>query len=432
MVFSLDGAGSRRLALAASFAIAALLAFQASEVWLANRRINSPDLETIKRGANLMPGNGEAWDRVGRFEEYDFSNSDSSAAIEAFQQAIKDDPRSSYYWIDLGSAYELAGENAQARHAYEQARSAYPLSALVAWSYGNFLLRQRAYGEAYVEIQRAVRADPKLLSLAISRVWRSSENVNQLLDQVLPPDTDAYFQAMDFFESAHEVDPGLAVWNRLIALKKPFLLARSFPFFEELIGENRADDARRVWRQALEATGSSDQEPAEHSAIWDGNFAQEFPNGGLGWSWHSLPSVSINFDSPPPSTAGRSVRMDFSGGTNLELDEPSEFVPVEPNTLYRFHAEMKTEGITTESGVRFALTDAHNTGEVNVTTENFTGSRPWTNVEADVKTGPDSHFLKVRVVRSPSRLFDNKLSGTVWIADISLIPSDAGEEQASR
>jgi tetratricopeptide (TPR) repeat protein len=426
MEIPIEGAGPRSVVLAASLVIAAVLAFQASEVWLANHRINSQQLETIESGAYLMPGNGEAWDRVGRFEEYDFASTDPASAVMDFQRAIKDDPLSSYYWIDLGSAYELAGDAGHARHAYEQAKSVYPASAFVAWSYGNFLLRQGQDAEAYSEIQRSVRTDPLLLPLAISRVWRASGDVNQLLDQVLPPDTNAYFQAMDFFVSIHETEPGLVVWQRLISLKKPFALARSFPFLDELIQENRGDEAQLVWQGALAATGSKIAEPQNRSAVWDGNFTQDFPKGGLGWRWDSPLGVSIDFDSAPSSQSGRSVRLDFSGGANLELDEPSEFVPVDPGRTYHFHGEMRTEGITTESGMRFSLVDPHDPGAVNVTTENFVGSHAWTNVDADVKTGPNTHFLNVRLVRSQSRLFDNKLGGTVWIGNISLVPSDAG------
>jgi tetratricopeptide (TPR) repeat protein len=431
MELPIEGTGLRRFVAAASLAIAALLAFQASEVWLANRRISSQQLETVRSGANLLPGNGEAWDRVGRLEEYDFANSDPVAAIEAYQHALKDDPNSSYYWVDLGSAYELAGQDDRARHAYDQARIAYPLSGLVAWRYGNFLLRMQQYPEAFAEIQRSVRADPLILPLAISRVWRSTENVDQMLDHALPPDTDAYFQALDFFQSIHDVEPGLAVWHRLIALKKPFPLARAFPFLDELVSENRADDATQVWHEALDASGAADPKAADGSVIWDGDFTQDFSKGGLGWRWDPLLGAAIDFASAPPSHSGRSVRLDFSGGANLDLVQPAEFVPVEPSRTYHFRAEIRTEGITTESGVRFSVSDPHD-GAVNSVTDNFTVSRPWTTVEADVKTGPNTHFLDVRLMRNQSRLFDNKLSGTAWVANISLVPSDVPKSQASR
>jgi hypothetical protein len=62
---------------------------------------------------------------------------------------------------------------------------------------------------------------------------------------------------------------------------------------------------------------------------------------------------------------------------------------------------------------------------VNALTENFTGSHPWTATDMEVTTGPETHFLLVRLLRLGSRLFDNKLSGTVWIADVSLAPAEA-------
>ena len=46
-------------------------------------------------------------------------------------------------------------------------------------------------------------------------------------------------------------------------------------------------------------------------------------------------------------------------------------------------------------------------------------------MDLDVVAAPITHFLLVRLVRNRSRLFDNKLSGAVWIADISLVPAEA-------
>jgi hypothetical protein len=50
-------------------------------------------------------------------------------------------------------------------------------------------------------------------------------------------------------------------------------------------------------------------------------------------------------------------------------------------------------------------------------------------VEGDVTTSAETHFLLLRLFRSPSRLFENKLSGTVWVADVRLVPAstDAGK-----
>jgi tetratricopeptide (TPR) repeat protein len=432
MEIPLEDLGRRRIALVVSLVIAAVLIFQAGEIWLASHRLDSEKVMLMERGVALLPGDGSAWDRLGRMRQWDFMSSDLPGAIEDYQKAVGDDPRSAHFWMDLASAYETSGDDVRARYAYLRAKSVYPASAEVAFHYGNYLLREQQYPEAFQEFQRAVRADPTLLPLAISRTWRSSEDVNDLLNNVLPANADAYLQALDFFASIHEAQPALVVWPRLLSLGQPFPLPRVFPFFEELIREDLASDARRTWLEALAAAGLPHDEPPNQNLVWNGNFARELANGGLDWRRTPLVGVAIEVDSEPAPDGSRAIRMDFNGGSNLNIDGPSQYVPAEPGRAYHFHAYMRTEGITTESGMRFSVTDPNHSGTLNLLTDNFTGSHAWTAVDADLTTGPTTHFVLVRLIREPSRLFENKLDGTVWIADVSLIASTAQAGPTSR
>ncbi len=425
MQLSLENARERWFLLIGSYVIAAIVIFQSAEIWTANRRIHSGRLASIERGAELLPGDGEAWDRVGRFWQLDFANPDSSKAVGAYEKAVHDDPNSSYYWLDLASACEDVGDFAGAQRAFERAEAAYPISALVAWNYGNFLVRRQDYSDGYRMIQKAVTSDPKLIPLAISRTWRSSEDASVLLNDALPPTVDAYSQALQFFASIGQPEAALTVWKRLIALGKPLPLSGAFAFLDQLIGLDRSEDARRVWREAIASAGLS-SDPAKQSAgnqslMWNGDFSRDFTNGGLDWRWNSPLGVSAAFDSPPPSTPGRSLRLDFNGGVNVALSAPAEFVPVQPSHTYHFHARLRTDEITTDSGVRFWIGDPNHPGALKVTTDKFTGSHPWTLVNADVSTGPDTYFLLVRLERSASQMFDSKISGTVWLSDVSLL-----------
>jgi len=422
---SVENASQRRALLVVSVAAAALISFQAVRIWLADHRLHSERLDVMERGAALEPGNAAAWDRVGHRRQWDLANPDAQGALADYQRAVERNPLSAHYWLDLASAYEDTGNLPLARDAFEHARKVYPASAEVAWNYGNFLLRQEQYSEGFAQIQRAVSADHTLLPLAISRTWRSNHDVNLLLDKVLPANVEAYFQALDFFAANRQASAGLAVWQRLLALGKSFTLQRSFPFLDDLILEDRAEDVRRVWLEALAAAGLPHVEPPGKSLVWNGNFAEDFANGGLDWRWVTPPGVAIDFDAAPPAHGPRSLRLEFGGGSNLALNEPSQFVPVEPGRTYHFHATMRTEGITTESGLRFVLTDANHGAGASLVTEGLTGSHSWTNVEGDVTTGAETHFLLLRLHRDPSRLFDNKLSGTLWVADVSLVLASA-------
>ena len=223
------------LILPVALACGVFLCYQAARLWLADHRIHSSKLEVIESGAALEPGDAEAWDILGRHRQLDFANADPVQALANYQHAIHDDPLSANYWMNLAGAYEANGDLKGAQEAFEHARAVYPLSAEVAWNYGNFLLRQDQDAAGYAEIHHAIQSDPSFLTLAISRVWRSSRDVNILLDQVLPANADAYFQALNFFASIRQPDPALIVWRRFIALGKPFGLQRAFPFFDELI-----------------------------------------------------------------------------------------------------------------------------------------------------------------------------------------------------
>jgi tetratricopeptide (TPR) repeat protein len=421
---TLQQAPARAAILVFALAAGASLTYEAVRIWLAYHRIHSTRIEVIERGAALEPGNAEAWDLLGRHHQLDFVNADPLQELADYQRAVQDDPLSAIYWMNLAGAYEANGDLGSAQNAFERARSVYPLSAEVAWNYGNFLLRQGKEEEGYAEIHHAVQSDPRLLALAISRVWRSSHDVSVLLDQVLPANVDAYIQALDFFASIRQSDAARSVWRRLISLGQLVALPRTFPFLDELISDDRAADAKQVWIEALTAAGLPHDEPLNHSLVWDGGFSHDFDNGGLGWRWNSSPGASIDFDTAPPSYGVRTVRLDFGGGNNLEITQPMQYVPVEPSHTYHFHAYMRTAEITTESGMRFSIVDPNHNNAVNALTENFTGSRPWTATDVELTTGPDTHFLLVRLLRFGSRLFDNKLSGTVWIADASLVSAE--------
>lgn len=426
MEISLEDARRRSALLVTALIVCTIVIFEASRIWLASHWLASGKSDVMQRAAGMTPADGSAWDAVGRSRQWDFLKPDLPDAIADYQKALRDDPRSAYYWMDLASAYEAVGNDTGASDAFQNARAAYPESAEVAFYYGNFLIRQQRYAEAYPELRRAVRADPSLLPLVISRSWRATEDVSPLLDQILPQSVDAYLQALSFFSSIHRGDAALAVWQRLTSLKQKVALPATFSFFDELIREDSSDDARRAWREAVAAAGLPHEEPTNHSSIWNGNFAGEFANGGLGWRWEQLPGTSIDIDRNGGPNGSNAIRLDFNGGNNTDLESPLQYVPVEPGQSYHFHAELRTEEITTDSGIRFSISDAkHNI--VNLTTENFTGSHAWAPIDADITTGPETHFLSVRLARFPSRAFDSRLSGTAWIADLSLIPTGTAE-----
>jgi len=123
MCFTLEGKGPRRALSVVALFTAAILSYQAVRIWLADHRIHSNRLEMIERGAELEPGNADAWDILGRYQQLDFAAGDPVQAVADFEKAIHDNPLSAYYWMNLAGAYEATGDIAHARESFEIGRA---------------------------------------------------------------------------------------------------------------------------------------------------------------------------------------------------------------------------------------------------------------------------------------------------------------------
>lgn len=398
-----------------------MIIYQATVLCLAWRWGTSQRFSQQIRGANLAPGNAESWDRLGEALTSNFDSADPAKAISFFRRAVEVDPRSAHDWMDLAQAYEVNGNVPQAQAAYEQAQRDYPISAEVSWKYGNFLLRQGATANGLSQVHQALVTDPTLIPLAISRIWDAEPNVGVILRNVLPDGERARFQTLDFFAARHNWPAALETWKEIAdaGKTKPISIHEALPFIEELTTTDQAVAAEQVWRQALAAARWPEDKEAGGSLVWNGGFEEPIVNGGLDWRLEQVPGAYISTDSGTYHSGRRSLRVDFTGGVNLDFWNAHEYVPVEPLTHYAFQCFMRTESISTESGMRFEIEDLNDNG-VQLLTRDMTGTSPWTSVRADVTTGPKTHFLDIRLRRLPSRLFDNKLSGTVWVDDVSL------------
>jgi tetratricopeptide (TPR) repeat protein len=422
--------------LAASALVAALFVYSAVKLLLASNRMHSLDPVKMEKAIALEPGYAEYWDRMGRLLQFELDDQDLPGALKNYQMAVKLSPRTARYWVDLAVVQESLGNVPDARDDFAQALAAYPASAEIRWEYSNFLLRQGEMPAALKEMRESIAVDPSLLPLAITRAWRATENAAELATEVLPADPQAYLQALDFFAQEKNVDAGLKIWSHLAALPQKFPIEKLFPFFDEMIQEDRAADAERMWNEALDFCVVP-HEKTGNQLVFNGGFENDILNGGLDWRLNPGLGMAVEYDTSVRHSGLRSLRMDFNGGFNLDLSEPAQFVPVDPGQVYTFHAYLRTDSITTESDLHFEIFDPAHRNEITAKTDGLKGTHLWTSAETEIHTGSQTKFLEVMLRRTPSRQFENKLSGTVWIDDVSLTQgaastSDSGDPSRTR
>jgi tetratricopeptide (TPR) repeat protein len=406
-----------------AIAAAVWLCYAGGKHALASHYALSTSPDNWERATHIEPDNPETWYRLARYHQLDFDNTDIPLSIADYQRAIRLNPRSPYYKLDLAGTYEMAGNDAEADNSFRAAQAAYPISSEVSWKYGNFLLRQNRFPEAYAEIHRALMVDPKLLPLAVSRVWHSDPDAQVLLDQVLPDTPEAYSEALTFLTGTQDIQAALEVWRRLIARDPHTDLKWGVKLTDMLVAQSKFDDAATVWRQAAAMNSGSTPAYNGNSLVYDGGFERDISGGGFGWQQRDVKGADFDFDPDVKHSGSRSARLIFDGTENLWYQDLFQNVPVSPGMHYHFQGFLRTDQITTDTGMRFEIVDPQDPQHLDLLTPNETGTVPWTLEELDFAAGPRTHMIEIRVARRPSERLDNKLNGTVWIDDVSLVPA---------
>ncbi len=412
------------LACGLALSLAVFLGLNAFRHGLADYWGRGSEIGDWQRAAAWEPDNAENWHRLGRYYQTDFEHGDLGQAISDYQRATSLAPGTAAYWLDLAEARETAMQLKEAEQAFNKAHQVYPISAEVDWRFGNFLLRQNRQDEAFRKIREALTIQPSLTALAISRCWQSTRDIHQILALALPPEEDAYWGALDFLVDSKQPDAALVVWDRLMSSKPAFRVQRSFPLQDMLIEQGEALAAKKVWQDSLVAAAMKN-DPVNGSAVWNGSFEQDLLNGGFGWRFRQVPGVEMTFDARVAHSQGRSLRVEFDGSANLDFQQPWQYLLLEPNTRYRLLAYFRAEGLRTSSPIRLEIEENH-FGNAIEATPPFYGTPNWVPVETEFTTGPQTALLRLALRRRPSPKLDNKISGTLWIDDVSIVPLREG------
>ncbi len=426
MILRLSSSTQRGALVLAAFLVAALLSYFSVRNARADHFAGLPTRQALERATQLEPGDARSWYLLGRYWQFNLEDSDAQKAALAYKTAVSVDPLSTVSWLGLGSAYESAGDLAHAREAFLQAKKTYPLSAEVAWQYGNFLLRRGELESAFTEMRRAVESDPKRGAEAFSRAFRAEPDVDRILNRALPPNRDVYVDVIWDQITDGQTDIALQVWDRLVAIHPRLPLRDVFPLIGALRNSKRIADARQVWDQAVIVAGMADLQGPPGSVLWDGGFESGISGGGYTWLFpEGLRNIQISIDSRETHSGDHSLRLTFDGKSIVSSMNICHYVPVPPSTSYRFSAWLKTRAVTTDQGVRFQLSSLGTQDNSVAVTPELHGSEPWTHIEIPWFSGKDVQEVQVCLVRFLSDQLENKINGTTWVDDVALVPESA-------
>ena len=413
----LSSAAARGALAAFVLVVAAYLTYFSIRTARATQYTELQTLYGYEKATKIEPENPRNWHLLGRYLQFSLQDADPTRAEESYKTSLQIDPTQTDVWLDLATAYEAEGNDAEARKAFLAAKRSYPLSAETSWRYGNFLLRQGETANALAEIRQAVAEDPLRAPEAFSRCLRVEPNADAVIDRVLPANTNVYLNVMQGLAREQQAEPALKLWKRIVALRPQVKLQDVSQLVMALTQAGQRQSARTVWFEAADLAGMGNLQ-APGNAVWDGGF--ESNASGLTYSWRfteQARGVQIGFDRGQKHSGSESLRVTFEGSLNIDFRDVCQTVPVKAGTSYELSGWIRTESLTSDQGVRL---EVRGVGAEAVHTTEVHGSQEWSRVAENWVSGADGAEAEVCARRMPSTEEDGKIQGTAWIDDVTL------------
>src|SRR5437667_2268085 len=400
-----------------------LCIYQAGRRGIGNWYFRQASPASIQAALQWDGDNPQYYDALGTLTHFYAVSPNLDESVRLFESATRLSPYDAHYWSDLGAAYDWSGQTNDAVSAFRRALRLFPNSPEINWRFANFAFRSRRISEALRALQ-IVLAGNSPSHREVFRLAANATHDDRAILEVLPPQTSVFFDYLSFEMEASNVPAAEQAWLRLLQLKLPFDLRLAFPYLDALIQHREPDRLAAAW-SALSERFPAQIGPLLTSAnlIANGSFEYDILNGGLDWRVLPVEGAVVSMDSRDPFEGARTLRIEFDGARNLDYGHVFQYVPVQPNTRYRFSGSIRVKGITTDSGPRFQVFDAFNMGKLFLSSENIVGTAGWSWQQFEFKTA-DTHLLVVRVARPPSNKFDNQIAGVVWIDRVSLVPEN--------
>ncbi|MBD0276058.1 MAG: hypothetical protein ICV73_29540, partial [Acetobacteraceae bacterium] len=248
--------------------------------------------------------------------------------------------------MDIGSAYDRAGDAAAAQAAFEQAVRLAPHYARPRWQLGNFLLRSGRRREAFSELRLAATSDPALLPAFFDLAWHDSGGAaGQALGIVQPRTRDERLALALFFQRRGSTAEAVSLFRQ--SAPSP---AERRRFAAELLAADRFREAHTALAEAAtpaSAGGDEGPDPApgltglgfEDRAAEESAFDWQLPARGR--------KVSAVKDTQVSRDGAASLRVEWVGDDAPRLPVASRLVLVSPATRYRLSFAARTEDLVT-------------------------------------------------------------------------------------
>jgi tetratricopeptide (TPR) repeat protein len=407
----------------ATFATLALTAY-VGRAYLADLVSRRGTARGFQLAVRLDPKQSEHHRALGRLYQYSLESVDPQGALQQFNSAVQLNSYNAQAWLDLGAALELQGKIDRAEACLRRADFLAPNIPGYQWAIANFFLLHGNVDEAFRHFRVVLSGASTYTSAIFNTAWKASNNPKQILDELIPSQGSPQFAYLHFLLGRQQWAEAQDVWARIAASSEKFPATWAQEYIDILmLNLHQPEQAYEVWSDLLKkGLIQPTEDSVSQNLIFNGHFEQDLTNLGFDWRVFPMEGVFAGLDETTYRSATHSLLVQFSGKANVDYRNVFQFVRVQPNHPYHLSWSMKTQGMTTDSGLRMEVRDLYDPRALDQFSDSLTGTTDsWSTSSMDFRTGPKTQVIVVTVARVPSAKLDNQIAGKGWVDDVSLV-----------
>ncbi len=373
--------------------------------------------ENLLGATRLAPSNPDPYYRLGLFHQWELRHIDLKESAYYFRRAIERNPLEQEYWLNLAKIYQRMGESTLLEHASENAISVFPTGYKGRWMIGNLHLQQGDLEKAIPHFSYILSYYPNQSAMVYDVLGKAVNDPDFVLEKIVPKDSLSLRQYLFYLYETGDKDSAQKTWAKRSSFGFQLDRGDTLRHIEFLIAQGELSEAFKVWKDRLREEGLPTSE--DRNLITNGDFEKEkILGGGFDWKIENVPGVDITFDSSMPFEGKRSLKLVFDGKENVDFHHLYQFVPLKPDTEYVLKANMKSQGVTTKSGIKIEIVGVG--ASFYKASETLMGDNDWKGLMVPFRTPAQCQGGLVRIRREKTDKFDRFISGTVWLDHVRL------------
>jgi hypothetical protein len=237
------------------------------------------------------------------------------------------------------------------------------------------------------------------------------------LERIVPNNPSSFRQYLFHLYEANDKESVKKAWAKRFSFGYQADRGETLRHIEFLISQGELDEAFQVWKARFREEGLP--APHESNLITNGGFEKEkILGGGFDWRIEKVTGAEVSFDPSMAFEGKRSLKIMFNGRENVDFRHISQFLPLKSNTEYVLRANVRTQALTTKSGMKIEVIGV---GQAfHAASETLTGDNEWRELTVAFRTPAQSQGGLLRIRRERTDKFDRFISGTAWIDQVRL------------